>query len=229
MIIEGIRADGSRFPVLVNTDGSLAGAGGGGGGGGTVTTQGRDRDGVSRIFLTDTFGRQKISHAQPDQINADFTAIGDMLLISVDSLSDIMFFARGAAHAGYNLTFEYSPNTTNGPGFFATGASVDGDWYPFLAKNVGAVGATGPSSATGVLTTNGAASFEGSVPAATMARVRVTARTSGTLTVGGLASTANRPVHVGAFLTGGTIGATVAKGLACAACTMLSQWYSLIG
>lgn len=171
---------------------------------------GRDRNNEMHTILTDTLGRTKISHAQPDIVSADLVAINDALLIDLDSLSDVMFFARGAAHAGFNLIFEYSPDTTTPAGYTPAAAPANGNWYPLLAKNVGV--ATAPATSTGVLTSNGMSSWEASAPAATRIRLRVTARTSGTLTVAGTASTAARPVQVGVTgavtVTGTTVTAS---------------------
>lgn len=167
-------------------------------GDGTTTVNriaGRDRQGVTRFMLTDEKGRQKISHAQPDIVNADLTTVNDALVISMDSLSDAMMFTRGAAHAGFALAFEYSPDTTAVPGKTPAASPADGNWYPIAAKNAGSP-TTAASSASGTLTSNGSASFELSAPAASAVRARVTAVTSGTLTVGGLGSTAARPTSV---------------------------------
>lgn len=175
---------------------------------GSVLTSGYDRNDNIRTIRTDAVGRQKISHAQPDVISANLVAIGDALIIDLDSLSDVQFFMRGAAHAGYNLTFEYSPNTTAEPGYMAAATPADGDWYPALAKNVGVISV--PATSTGVLTANSTSSWETSVPAAVKVRARVTARTSGTLTVSGTASTAARPVQIG--VTGAVTVTSVTPG-----------------
>lgn len=156
---------------------------------------GRDRNDDTHTILTDLAGRTKISHAQPDAVSADLVAINDALVIDLDSMSDVMFFARGAAHVGFNLAFEYSPDTTTAAGYTPAATPANGNWYPLLAKNVGVLAV--PGTATGVLTSNSMSSWELSAPAATRIRARVTARTSGTLTVSGVASTAARPVTVG--------------------------------
>lgn len=163
---------------------------------------GRDRDGATHTILTDLLGRQKISHAQPDAVTANLVAVNDALVVDMDSLSDVQLFMQGAAHAGFNLSFEYSPNSTTPSGYTPAAAQANGDWYPILAKNV-ASSSTVPGNTTGVLTTNASSSFEMSAPGATRARVRVNARTSGTLTVFAVATTAARPVQVGVT---GTLG-----------------------
>lgn len=157
---------------------------------------GVDRDGAVHRIVVDPVGRQKISHAQPDPLVGNLVAVNDALVLDMDSLSDAQFFLRGAAHAGYNVAFEYSPDSTAGPGYLPAATPADGAWYPVLAKNVGNATAT-PATATGVLVSNSMSSFEVSIPAALRVRARVTARTSGTLTVSGVASTASRPVQVG--------------------------------
>lgn len=168
-----------------------------------VANYGLDRNAVARSILLDAAGRQKISHAQPDYISADLVNVGEAFVLDMDSLSDAMLFAKGAAHAGYNLTWEYSP-TSLLPAGMASAAAVAADletWYPILALNVGGNGALAAST-SGVLTANSSTSYSLSAPAASKLRARVTARTSGTLTVGGVATTAARPSHLSAWVAG---------------------------
>ncbi|UYL87131.1 hypothetical protein QEH40_gp10 [Microbacterium phage OscarSo] len=160
---------------------------------------GKTVGGAQIQLLTDAVGRMKISHAQPPNTVGSVSAVADAVAIAMDSLSDVIFYFKGAAHAGFNLTFEQSPDSTDG---------IDGAWFPVLAKNQGASGTV--SSTTGALSSNGSSSYAVSAPGASYVRARVTARTSGTLEVIASGSTAARPTDLTATLSSSavTIGAS---------------------
>jgi len=151
--------------------------------------------GVQKQILTDEAGRTKISHAQPAAVVGTITANAQTVSITMDSLSDVIFYFWGAAHAGINLTFEQSPDSTNG---------TNGNWFPVIAKNQGS-STLAAGTATGALTTNSSTSWAVSAPGAAYVRVRATAYTSGTLTVSASGSTAARPTDVSALITNGSI------------------------
>lgn len=202
--VQGVKSGSTLTLQSGVVDYSTTAAGSSGSSSVTVTNavqiSGQDKGGSNKAISVDSAGRQKISHAQPDAVSGDLVAVNDSLIIDMDGFSDAQVYTKGAAHAGYNLTFEYSPNSTRAAGYAAAGATVDGDWYPVLAKSLASATYI-PSTTTGVLTTNALTSFELSVPGAAKLRVRVNARTSGTLTVLGVVSTAARPVSLGAIIT----------------------------
>lgn len=162
---------------------------------------GIDVGGAQRQLRTDAVGRMKISHAQPPNTLGTITANGQTVAVAMDSLSDVILYLFGT-HAGVNLTFEQSPDSTDG---------VDGTWFPVLAKNQGATGAVATS--TGTLSSNGSTSYAVSAPGASFVRVRATAYTSGTLNVIASGSTAARPVDLTATLSSSavTIGASASS------------------
>lgn len=150
-------------------------------------------DGSDTTILTDAVGRTKISHAQSTSSVGTITASGQTVFVPMDSLSDLIWYFYGT-HAGVNLTFEQSPDSTNG---------VNGNWFGALAKNQASTAVVATS--TGVLATNSSTSFFVSAPGASYVRVRATAWTSGTLNVVGSGSTAARPTDVTAALSSNSV------------------------
>lgn len=157
-------------------------------------------DGADTTLLTDALGRMKISHAQPAAVSGTITANAQTVSLNMDSLSDAVWYFWGT-YAGTNLTFEQSPNSTNG---------VDGTWFTVIAANQASTSTFSPT--TGTMTANSTLSYAISAPAAVWVRVRATAYTSGTLNVLGVGTTASRPVSVVSNVNG-SVSAAITTGV----------------
>lgn len=130
------------------------------------------------------------------------TAVNKAVTIAMDGYAAAIFYFKGAVHAGFNLVFEASPNSTDG---------VDGDWFPIPGVNVNVV-SMALALNTGVLPTNGVTTWAVNTTGCAWARARVTAATSGTLDVAAV-STAEGLVRAIASAGGGSGGAvTVTSG-----------------
>lgn len=111
--------------------------------------------------------------------SAALVGVAQVIAVPMDGFSSGSFYFSGV-HAGFNLIFEQSPDSTDG---------VDGVWFATLGSSVGTSSA--PSTTTGSLTANSSVAFDVSCPGAAWLRARVTARTSGTLTARTVPSTAS--------------------------------------
>jgi hypothetical protein len=145
--------------------------------GNPIPVAGLDHNGTARAFFVDTSGRQKISHGQPPSVATNLTAVNNAIVLNLDGFSTATFYFAGT-FAGANLTFEQSPDSTNG---------TDGTWFTTLASPTGTT--TSPAATTGSISASIA--YDVAAPGASFVRARLTAITSGTVNAQATASTSS--------------------------------------
>lgn len=146
---------------------------------------GLDAAGTDRPIRTDSAGRVKQSHGQPDATVGILNNVGDVVPLNVEGYSDFTFFTSGT-FAGASVVLEQSADSTNG---------VDGTWYLMSAArgdNPGTISSTLLNGAT-----NTSLAFNGSAPGANFVRARLSAKTSGAVSIRAVASTASVSPVVG--------------------------------
>jgi len=152
-------------------------------------SKGKDSTGATRIMLTDALGRQKISHGQPDAITGVINAVNEQVAVPSDGFSDALFYFDPAG--SHVVTFENSPDSTNG---------TDGQWFPSLATNQGALAAS--ATTTGTMTTVDS-SWRVSAPAGVWIRARVsTQTTTGNINVWATTTTAAAQPQLSSVVSG---------------------------
>lgn len=163
-----------------------------------ISIAGKDRFGTSKPILTDSLGRTKISHGQPDPIVGSITAVNQNVFASIDSLSDAVFYLYGTYGAS-TVAFEQSPDSTNGTdgNWFATTAVLQSNGVPVAA-----------------VTANSSLAARISAPGAAYVRVRASAFAGGTLNIQIVPTTAATAPQVSTVPTGtqavsGAVNATL--------------------
>ena len=137
---------------------------------------GVDAGGVERAVRTDSAGRIKHSNAQPDTVIGTLSAIAETVELDMDGFSSFtVALGVGSTYAGVTVVLEQTFDGTN--------------WAPLNAvrvDNAAAAAATTiiANAASAVLVWGGAA------PGAVKVRVRMTGRTSGSVSVRFVASSA---------------------------------------
>lgn len=161
----------------------------------------QDKNGNTYPQLSDAAGRTKMSNGQPDPYSGSLTTSTSTFGASFDGFAVGTFYLSGT-HAGFNVTFEQSPDSTDG---------TNGTWFATFAASTNA---NTVASTSGVLTTNTSAAYDLTAPGASYIRVRATARTSGTLNVMVTTSTANIEVapSLGTQPVSGTVTSNLGTG-----------------
>lgn len=152
---------------------------------------------TQKPILVDVDGRLKQSHGQPDPVPVDLSAVGAQAALLMDGFSTFSVYYSGT-FAGVTLVVEQSADSTDG---------INGTWAATMVVNA-SNSATVTSTPLNAAATSTAA-WNGSAPGANYMRVRMTARTSGTLSVKLVASTASTPATVN---VAGTVTAAVSNG-----------------
>lgn len=156
------------------------------------TNKGLDSTGATHPILTDSAGRTKISHGQPDPVSATLAALNDQIAVFSDGFSDITFYF-GSPPTGSNvITFEQSPDSTNG---------TDGTWFSVVATNQGANAA---AAVTATITTANA-TYRVSAPAGSWVRARVSTHTSGSISAQAVTTTSSFQSQITATLSSTTV------------------------
>lgn len=141
--------------------------------------------------------RTRILHSQP--LNTQFTslpfgtAVGQSVALKMDDYSDAIYYFKGAAHNGFQFTFEQSPDSTNG---------TDGTWFALPAEQISTAGANAPSTNTNTLLVNGSLVWHVTAPGAAWVRARCTAAISGTLDVAAVPTSVTLVKHLTASING---------------------------
>lgn len=151
---------------------------------------GRDANDATVDLRTDYFGRLKQSHGQPDPVtgvlnNVTAGQAGNTVVLAFDGFSSVSFYTSGT-FAGCTVVMEQSPDSTDG---------ISGTWYSLLAVRGDSNGTMSTNLLASATNTNVA--FNAYAPGATFVRARMTARTSGDVSVRLVASTASTTPAVG--------------------------------